>query len=66
MENQSAVSNWSENIIVVDADYIDNVAFNLIVNFERIIGLRIPQADMARWLDCIALDGGLREGENTL
>ena len=66
MENQSAVSNWSENIIVVDADYIDNVAFNLIVNFERIIGRRIPQTDMARWLDCIALDGGLREGENTL
>ncbi|WP_025797192.1 DUF6621 family protein [Hoylesella saccharolytica] len=66
MENQSAVSNWSENIIVVDADYIDNVAFNLIVNFERIIGRRIPQADMARWLDCIALDGGLREGGNTL
>ena len=24
----------SENIIIVDADYIDKVAFNLIVNFE--------------------------------
>ena len=40
------------------------MAFNLIVNFERIIGRRIPQADMARWIDCIALDGGLREGDH--
>lgn len=54
---------WSENIILVDADYIDRVAFNLIVNFERMIGRRIPAADMARWIDCIALDGGVREGE---
>lgn len=55
---------WSENIIIADADYVDGVAFNLIVNFERMIGRRIPQADTARWLDCIALDGGVREGDN--
>ena len=42
---------WSENVIIADADYIDNVAFNLIVNFERMIGRHIPQADMARWID---------------
>ena len=59
---QAVKNNWSENVIVVDADYVDNVAFNLIVNFERIIGRRIPQADLARWLDCIALDGGVRNG----
>lgn len=53
----------SENVILVDADYVDKVAFNLIVNFERMIGRRIPQADMAKWIDCIALDGGIREGE---
>ncbi|MCD8297115.1 MAG: hypothetical protein LUC88_06030 [Prevotella sp.] len=53
-----------ENVIIADADYIDKVAFDLIVNFERIIGRRIPPADMARWLDCVALDGGVREGSN--
>lgn len=52
---------WCENVIVVDADYVDSVAFNLIVNFERMIQRRIPQADMAHWLDCIALDGGVRQ-----
>ena len=52
---------WSENVILVDADYVDRVAFDLTVNFERMIGRRIPQADMARWIVCVALDGGLRE-----
>ena len=55
---------WSENVIIVDADYIDKVAFNLIVNFERMIGRRIQQADMAHWIDCVALDGGLKPGSN--
>jgi hypothetical protein len=54
----------SKNVILVDADYVDKVAFNLIVNFERMIGRRIPQADMAKWIDCVALDGGIREGEH--
>lgn len=50
--------------MIVDADYVDSVAFNLIVNFERMLERRIPQADLARWIDCVALDGGLREGEH--
>lgn len=53
-----------ENIILADADYIDKVAFDLIVNFERMLGRRILPADTARWLDCVALDGGIREGNN--
>jgi len=57
-------TDWAENIIIADADYIDKVAFDLTVNFERMIGRRIPKADLARWIDCIALDGGLREGEH--
>lgn len=55
---------WTENIILVDADHVDRVAFDLIVNFERMLGRRIPQADMARWTECIALDGGLRKGDH--
>ena len=64
MKNETTQTPWSENLIIADADYIDQVAFNLVVNFERMIGRHIPQADLARWIDCIALDGGLREGEN--
>ena len=64
MNNNLQEEKWSENVILVDADYVDKVTFNLIVNFERMIGRRIPQADMARWLECIALDGGLRNGSH--
>ena len=64
MNNNIQDIKWSENVIIVDADYIDHVAFNLIVNFERMIGRPIPQADFAKWIDCVALDGGLREGEH--
>lgn len=55
---------WAENVVLVDGDYIDRVAFDLTVNFERMLERRIPQADLAHWLDCVALDGGVREGDN--
>ena len=55
---------WAENIIIADADHIDRVAFDLTVNFERMLNRRIPKADLARWIDCIALDGGVREGDH--
>lgn len=63
IENTTTVK-WSENVIIADADYIDNVAFDLIVNFERMLGRRIPPADMSQWAVCIALDGGLRPGNH--
>lgn len=62
--NTLTKANWSENVIIVDADYVDRVAFDLIVNFERMIGRRIHKADLAKWIDCVVLDGGLREGEH--
>ena len=55
---------WSENVIIADADYVDHVAFDLTVNFERMLGRRIPAADISQWAVCVALDGGLRPGEH--
>ena len=55
---------WAENIIIADADHLDCVAFDLTVNFERMLERRIAKADLARWAECIALDGGLREGDH--
>ena len=57
---------WSENVVLVDADYADAVAFNLIVNFERMLNRPIPKADLAHWLVCVALDGGVEPGENDI
>lgn len=50
----------SENIIIADADYVDYVAFQLSVQFERMLNRRIPPADLSRWAVNVALDGGLR------
>ena len=54
----------SENIIIADADYMDSVAFDLIVNFERMINRPLPKADLSQWAVCVALDGGVRAGRN--
>lgn len=63
MNNSIQESVWRENVILIDADYVDKVAFNLIVNFERMLERQIPKADLARWLECVALDGGLRPAD---
>ncbi len=54
---------WSENVILVDGDYVNKVVFDLIVNFERMLMRRIPNADLAKWLECIALDGHIKPDE---
>ena len=40
------------------------MAFDLTVNFERMLGRRIHAADISQWAVCVALDGGLRPGEH--
>lgn len=57
---------WSANVILVDADYLDNVAHNLIERFERLLGRQIAKGSMTVWADCVALDGGLRPGDNQI
>jgi hypothetical protein len=64
MNDNLQKSPWCENVILVDADYIDNITSHLITHFEKMLERRIPSADFARWIDCIALDGGLRQGDN--
>ena len=56
----------SPNMILIDAEYVDSVAFDLSVNFERMLERRIRKADLAHWLDCVALDGGIQPGENSI
>ncbi len=55
---------WSENVIIADGDYIDYVAFQLSIQFERMLGRRISKADLSKWIVNIALDGRMREGNH--
>lgn len=57
---------WEPNVILIDADYVDSVVFDLTVNFERMLDRSIERADLPRWLDCLALDGGIRPGDHKI
>lgn len=55
---------WNENVILVQADYADRVASNLVANLGQMLKRPIPKADLAQWIVCMALDGGLQVGKN--
>ncbi|MDY5768540.1 MAG: DUF6621 family protein [Alloprevotella sp.] len=55
---------WAPNVVLVDADFLDALAFDFTVNFERMLERRIPKADLCHWIDCVSLDGGLERGQN--
>ena len=55
---------WEENVILADADWMDRFVFELTVNFERMLERALPKAQLAQWMDYLALDGGLRPGNN--
>lgn len=56
----------SKNVVLIDASYIDKVASDFALNFGRMLMRDIPKADLALWLDCVALDGGIKPGENDI
>jgi len=39
----------SPNIILIDAEHLDAMTFEMIVNFERMLGRRIPTADLPNY-----------------
>lgn len=59
-------TSFAKNVIIINADYVDRVALNLIVNFERMLNRPIAAADIPRWLNCLALDCGINIGENEI
>lgn len=54
---------FKENVILVDADYVDSVVADFRPYFARMLGRDIPAANLAEWLVCAALDGGVPEDE---
>lgn len=43
--------------ILVDTAALSEAAFDIIVNFERMLNRRIPDVDIKRWLYAAACDG---------
>lgn len=46
-----------KQLILVDAAALNKVAFDIIVNFERMLNRRLPRVDMRKWLFAAACDG---------
>lgn len=55
-------THFAPTVILIDAAWIDHVAFELTVNFERTLERRIPPASLTSFIECLALDGGVRPG----
>lgn len=56
----------SKNVLLIDADFASIVAKDFSNNFANVLSRQIPPADLALWLDCLALDGGITPGENDI
>lgn len=61
----SSKPQFQKNTIVVDADYLEDVAKNLSTFLQNKINRAIPPADLAEWLVCCAIDADVEGGENT-
>jgi len=54
---------FKENVLLIDADYVDSVVADLRLNFSHMLHREVAIADLASWLVCAALDGGIPEDE---
>lgn len=57
---------FAEKVILIDASYINKVTTDLSQHFGQVIGRELPKADLPVFLECVAMDAGIRPGENVL
>lgn len=57
---------WAENVLLVDADFLDQLVFDITAQLERVLNRRLPSLHLTRWADFVCLDAGLRPGNNDI
>lgn len=57
---------FSENVILIDAGFVDKVVTDLKNHFSKSLNKELPNADMALFLECIALEAGIRTANNDI
>lgn len=57
---------FAENVILVDAAYIDKVSRDLRQHFSQVIGRELPKADLSLFLECLAMDAKIYRGNNVV
>lgn len=53
---------FAENVILMDANYVDSVAYDFIVNLQQDLKRPIQDCDLPTLFLCNAIDGGVEEG----
>ena len=57
---------FAEEVIFMDAAYISKVTKDLSQHFGQVIGRELPKADLAIFLECVAMDAAIQPGDNVL
>ena len=57
---------FAENVMLIDASYIDQVGNDLKEHFAPLLQRELPKADLALLLEYLAMDGGLTGTDNEI
>ena len=57
---------FAPNVMLIDASYLDRVTCDLQAHFAPIVNRELPKADLAVLLECLALDAGMKLGNNEI
>ena len=57
---------FAEKVILIDAAYINKVTKDLSQHFGQVTGRELPKADLAIFLECVAMDAAIQPGDNVL
>lgn len=57
---------FSKNVILVDVSFLDETVSDIKSFLGERLGRTLPDVDLPAWLSYLALDAGLREGDNEI
>lgn len=57
---------FAPNVMLIDASYLDRTVEGMSTYFAPLVNRDLPKADLPLLLECLALDGGIRSGENEI
>lgn len=57
---------FSENVILIDITFLNEIAYDAKRFFGAGLGRELSDVDLPAWLSYLALDAGLREGDNEI
>ena len=57
---------FANTVLLIDVAFIEDVASDFRRHFSALLGRELPKADLALFLECIALEAGVRSADNSI